>query len=441
MAIDNNTNATAWQPSAACFTPEYQCTIPNMMFQLASILQSFSVVWENTEQDKALPSKNEQEDTDDVTTSGSTISSLTMPDWDESDDDIITQEESNATFVFVDSCEESSTASYVPYGRVCSSLPARPKVNHSKKHRRRHTAPDLTSRPITLEEMEDIVKNDRAKNNALLAHTWNCIGECYYRDGQYQQARSAFQQNIDCVESNGAQVAIAYAGLAKVFLEIGNIQNSVDYCVRALDAHNQFHETQRRDGTWSLSFAAMHHTLGVACTEMGEFDQAMVSLHKARFIRERANASPSDIVRTMNAIGTLCRKQNEYRSSKLIHEEALQLLDSASNIDEDMADTLCCLGATFAAQNNVDAAISAYKCAIQFQKNCLLHTNNNKNVRRKTAKALMSLGDLFIANMRDPIGAVNAYSTAKKISEDPSLENISAVRLSLQAKLRALDCI
>lgn len=441
MAIDNHVNAAAWPLDTACFPPlEYHCSIQNMVVHFASILQSFSAVWGNTEHDKVLPSKNEH-DTDDVSTSGSTISSLTMPDWDELDDDIITQEESNATFVFEDSFEESTMANFVPYFRSCSSLPAQPKVNNSKKHRRRHTAPELTSRTITLEEMEDIVQNHRAENHAILAHTWNCIGECYYRDGQYQQARSAFQQVIDCVESNGAQTAIAFAGIAKVYMKIGNIQHAVDYCLRALDVHNQFHENQRRDGTWSLSLAAIHHTLGVACTESGEYDRAMVSLHKARFIRERAKATPSEIAQTMNAIGTLCWKQNEFRSAKLIHEEALQLLDSVSTNEEDTADTLCCLGATFAAQNNVDAAISAYKCAIQLQKNCLLQMKNNKTVRRKTAKSLMALGDLLIANMQDPFAARSAYSTAKKISEDAGLENISAVRLAIQAKLRALDCI
>jgi len=416
------------------------------MIQFVWLQQAFNAAWD----DESLADENEEtEETfsfsklaqadhanDDFSIGGSTVSSMTMSAcsrW--GDGGEVRDEMSQASSASIEVHHVSSSSASMLERKAPEPLL---KTSHS----RRHSAPPVSAEAVTLAELRanlDTLMEEYGKDHALVAQTWNLIGNALYRDQEYKHALCAYKEAVLCCDT-GVHLADAYANIGKAYLALDNIEESVDFLLRSLEAHKLFAVALDRDLSMSLQVAEIHHNLGLALTEKGDFDGAMVSLHKSRAIRERVAEEEDcheDIAKTMNAIGAICLLEEDPKCALLCHEEALHILEQQENCQEVLAKTLCNIAAVHHANDDRDAAISTYKQAIETQKACLLLTESNA-IRKDIAVTLVSLADLLVESNQES-AARDAFFEAKKLNKIAGLDSTHPIQRNLRTKIFRLN--
>jgi tetratricopeptide (TPR) repeat protein len=196
---------------------------------------------------------------------------------------------------------------------------------------------------------------------------WKALGLCLWAQGK--NARVALQ-NATKLCPNDAE---AHSNLGNALMEIGELEQALESCTRALDikpdfaeAHNNLGNALRRLGKINDAivsyrraldlrpdFATAHNNLGSALRSLGKLDDAIVSYRRALEIQPGSAAAH-------NNLGTALRDLRRFDEATECYRRALQLKHDYAEAHNNLGTTLLDLG-------QAEAAAASYRRALEFR--------------------------------------------------------------------------
>lgn len=249
-------------------------------------------------------------------------SSVTMSDTSSSSSDEVYAEESNVNALPIPLSSSANCASLPGRTRGGSGLSFAFSTKSCPLHRRSASS-QPASLPALFASLHSL-STRFGKDDALVARTWNLIGNAHYREHNFRSALSAYKEAVMC-GALGAHTAEACFNLGRVYLDFGLLRESTDCLVQSLHTHEFFAVALGRDLGKSRDVATVHLHLGVALTRQGRYELAMQALDLARDIYENIHCHVQ-LAQTIVAMGKIYLICDDAASALLCREDAQKVL-------------------------------------------------------------------------------------------------------------------
>jgi len=175
-------------------------------------------------------------------------------------------------------------------------------------------------------------------------------GISYDLNGKYDSAIIMYDSAIIMAEKYGLQAdqGNIYNNYSIVYSIMGQLEQSLDYCMRALDIFEQAGD--------SSSMAKVYNNLGSRYSEMGMNDMAIIYYEKAIDINERFQ-DHSRLVKNYGNIGTVYSSLDEHEKALEYYTKAYMITKDLDN-KVDMSITLLNMAITYRNMKKLDLALS-----------------------------------------------------------------------------------
>lgn len=273
------------------------------------------------------------------------------------------------------------------------------------------------------------------RDHALVAHTYNLIGNALYSNDEFRRALFSYKKAVLCGEP-GVHLADIFFNVGRTYFALDDMEESVAFLVRSLEVHEFFAITLGRNLRRSTAVAAIHYQLGLALSRQERPELAMKALKRARVIYEGVEGG-ENVALTINAMGVIFMLNNDNPSALLHLQKALVILCAQVPLNLKLvADTLCNLASAHHAEKEIDTAISFYSKAVALQKECL-RLRPSKNSSLQLAITLATLADLLVED-NQLAAARESYAEAKEKNEEAGLAKSHPMQKALIAKLATI---
>ena len=326
-----------------------------------------------------------------------------------------------------------ASAGFLERTKSISQLPsypaAPPAESPQRSHRRTNSAPPMQPQGcldvMALQQQLKQLQSQYGETHAMVATTWNWIGNAHFRQGNMEAALQAYKKAVLC--EPGEHLADAYANMGTVHWTTGNVAEAIPFLRNALSVHEYNVMSRGQDPNTSIPVAGVQYQLGLALTLHKDYEEALISLNQARAIRERVLGTiHMDVARTLDAIGKVHFLQGE-------HQEALDCHLQALNIKEclpqdtgraSIAVTIMNVVTIHRAQENLaDAGIWMHRLLAAQKHQFMAH--KTKALCLEIGASLTTLGDIYDSAMQYGEGAACYreadvyYAKARIPEEDP----------------------
>ena len=225
----------------------------------------------------------------------------------------------------------SSTASSLTRSQSYRKLPEYPAttaIPPRMTHRRTLSAPSKQPENFldvsALKQQLKQLQQQYGENHAMVATTWNWLGNAYFRQGNNEAALQAYKKAVLC--EPGEHLADAYANIGTCYWTSGNVEEAIPFLQNALAVHEYNVMSRGQDPNTSPAVAGVQYQLGLALTLHQDYEEALFSLHQARAIRERIlGHDHMDVARTLDAIGKAYLFQGQPEAALDCHLQALDI--------------------------------------------------------------------------------------------------------------------
>lgn len=145
-------------------------------------------------------------------------------------------------------------------------------------------------------------KEEKARDEMLLARTYNNVALHYYWTHNYKKAEDSLIKSIEIKEKHSDQedTAFSYNNLGALYELMSQYYNS-----KAIEFNKKAYDIRKR-GTNEVRIAFALNNLGLVEMNMGNLQDALIYLHKALELRERvheSNPTDTDIAETCINLG------------------------------------------------------------------------------------------------------------------------------------------
>eukprot|EP00977_Amphora_coffeiformis_P010226 scaffold2366_cov159-Amphora_coffeaeformis.AAC.30 len=228
-----------------------------------------------------------------------------------------------------------TTPSARAHSQTFSQLPSYPEAPSTsgpnrpqRTHRRTLSAPpkqpegflDVTALQQQLKQLQQ----QYGETHAMVATTWNWLGNAHFRQGNMEAALKAYKNVVLC--DPGEHLADAYANMGTVHWTTGNVEEAIPFLQNALSVHEYNVMSRGQDPNTSLPVAGVQYQLGLALTLHKDYEQALFALNQARAIRERVlGHNHMDVARTLDAMGKAHFLQGTFESAVECHRQSLSI--------------------------------------------------------------------------------------------------------------------
>ena len=306
-------------------------------------------------------------------------------------------------------------------------LPNYPTAPERPKHRRTNSAPprqpesflDVTSLQQQLKQLQQ----QYGDQHAMVATTWNWLGNAFFRQGNMEAALQAYKKAVLC--EPGEHLADAYANIGTVHWTTGNVEEAIPFLQNALSVHEFNVMSRGQDPNASLPVAGVQYQLGLALTLHKDYEQALFSLNQSRAIRERVLGHyHMDVARTLDAMGKANFLQGSHNAALECHTQALAIKESLPQGRSAIAVTIMNIVTVLRAQDALaDAGIWMHRL-LAAQKNEFLSLKT-KALCADIGASLCTLGEIYDSAMQYSEGAAcyreaeMYFEKARIPAEDP----------------------
>lgn len=204
---------------------------------------------------------------------------------------------------------------------------------------------------------QSMVEARRVLNIALAASYYSVIpklllyqGISYDLNSKYDSAIIMYDSALIMGEKYGFQAdqGSIYNNYSIVYSIMGQLEQSLDYCMKALDIFEQAGD--------SSSMAKVYNNLGSRYSEMGMNDMAIIYYEKAIDINERFQDN-SRLVKNYGNIGTVYSSLDEHEKALEYYTKAYMITKDLDN-KVDMSITLSNMAITYRNMKKLDLALS-----------------------------------------------------------------------------------
>lgn len=200
-------------------------------------------------------------------------------------------------------------------------------------HRRTYSAPPKQPEDFltvtSLQQQLKQLQQQYGEEHAMVATTWNWLGNAYFRQGNMEAALQAYKKAVLC--EPGEHLADAYANMGTVHWATGNVEEAIPFLQNALSVHEYNVMSSGQDPNTSLPVGAVQYQLGLALTLHKDYEAALHALNQARVIRERVlGHNHMDVARTLDAMGKACSLKGDFPQALKCHLHSLRIKEAIS---------------------------------------------------------------------------------------------------------------
>lgn len=315
---------------------------------------------------------------------------------------------------------------------------APPAEGPKRNHRRTNSAPAVQPQGFldvtTLQQQLKQLQQQYGDSHAMVATTWNWLGNAYFRQGNMEAALQAYKKVVLC--EPGEHLADAYANIGTVHWTTGNVQEAIPFLRNALSVHEYNVMSNGQDPNRSIPVAGVQYQLGLALTLNKGYKEALKSLNQARAIREKVlGPNHMDVARTWDALGKVHFLQGDYREALKCHMQALNVKEG---LPQDMARSamsvtiMNIVSVQRAQQNLADAGIWMHRL-LAAQKNQFM-VLKTKALCADIGASLTTLGDIYDSAMQYSEGAA-CYREAEMYFAKAHIPEDDPRRVALRNRL------
>ena len=274
----------------------------------------------------------------------------------------------------------------------------------------------LRVRPLRLgDESEDV------------ARTLNNLGQCYYRNEDYNRALECFKGTLRVSKKklgdNHEKIGDTLNSMGEVYTKLRKFQEAQEHFLGAL--------TVRRKtlGDDHVDTATTLHNLGDVYYMINDYDNAMKSYQEAFRIRYfKLGADDVDTAYTRNNMGVIRLKRGENQEALECFTEALRVRQALlGKTHEKTSDTLHNLGLVYKNLKEYQKAIDMYRQALEIRQ-----AKANGDSCLKSADTLYNIGIVYAnSNFDDKYmralemfqQCLDTYQDAGLADDHPSIQN------------------
>ena len=332
----------------------------------------------------------------------------------------------------------SETFSQLPsYPQAPSaSGPQRPQ----RSHRRTLSAPPKQPEGFldvpALQQQLKQLQQQYGETHAMVATTWNWLGNAHFRQGNMEAALQAYKNVVFC--DPGEHLADAYANMGTVHWTTGNVDEAIPFLQNALSVHEYNIMSRGQDPNTSLPVAGVQYQLGLALTLHKDYEQALFALNQARAIREGVlGRNHMDVARTLDAMGKAHFLRGAFQPAVECHMQSLAIKECLPQdaARATVAVTISNIVEVYRAQGLLaDAGIWMHRLLATQKKEFM--TLKTKALCAGIGASLTTLGEIYDGAMQYSEGAAcfreaEMYLTKARIPEDDPRRMALRDRLSL----------
>lgn len=304
-------------------------------------------------------------------------------------------------------------------------------------HRRTFSAPPKQPEGFlsvsSLQHQLKQLQQQYGAEHAMVATTWNWLGNAHFRQGNMPAALEAYKKAVLC--EPGEHLADAYANMGTVHWASGNVEESITYLQNSLSVHEYNVMSRGQDPNTSLPVGAVQYQLGLALTLHKDYEAALESLHQARAIRERVlGHQHMDVARTLDAMGKVFSLQGRFPQALDCHLQALRIKEDLPLEGRSaLFVTISHIAGVCRSQNNLaDAGVWMHRL-LKEQKNEFLALKT-KSLCADIGASLTTLGEIYESAMQYSEATAcyreaDMYLAKARIAEDDTRRAILRERI------------
>lgn len=198
----------------------------------------------------------------------------------------------------------------------------------------------------------------------LVADYVNTLGVARYKENRNKEAADLFQRAIALEEKkpkpDAAVLGVRYSNLCRVCQALGQIDAAEAAGKKSLAL------LEPLSGTPGVDLAPTLDALGELARRREQYPEAQKYFERALSLREKApGADPLDVAVSLGQLGNLCMAQDDYARAETYYQRVLDIREKALPRDHpDIALTLDSLGVTYYHEGRYDLAEPCFRRAV-----------------------------------------------------------------------------
>jgi tetratricopeptide (TPR) repeat protein len=181
----------------------------------------------------------------------------------------------------------------------------------------------------------------------------NSLGGVYQRQGNFDEAVSAFEQSWKIKEAQGDE-----HGLGMVLNSLGGVYQRQGKFDKAVSAFEQSKEISERLND-ERSLAMVLNSLGGVYQRQGNFSGAITAFEQSKEITER-QGNERGLAMVLNSLGGVYQRQGNFSGAITAFEQSKEIAERQGN-ERGLAMVLNSLGGVYQRQGKFDKAVSAFE--------------------------------------------------------------------------------
>ena len=186
----------------------------------------------------------------------------------------------------------------------------------------------------------------------------NNLGSLYAEQGQETKALEYYFQGLTLAEKlkDTTRIVVTLGNIGNIYLnKVNTYDKALEYLLRALPLAREL-KNDYMIGTITVNVGEVYMNRDMDDSALIYFDQSLA-----------AYGSTADVCYTLNDIGKLYEKKQNYDSALAYHNRALKIATDLG-VQEDIAGSLLGIAQTYYSQKKIAASLSAYKKAEEIAK-------------------------------------------------------------------------
>ncbi|HEV8508592.1 MAG TPA: adenylate/guanylate cyclase domain-containing protein [Chitinophagaceae bacterium] len=186
----------------------------------------------------------------------------------------------------------------------------------------------------------------------------NNLGSLYAEQGQETKALEYYFQGLTLAEKlkDTTRIVVTLGNIGNIYLnKVNTYDKALEYLLRALPLAREL-KNDYMIGTITVNMGEVYMNRNMDDSALIYFDQSLA-----------AYGATADVCYTLNDIGKLYEKKQNYDSALAYHNRALKIATDLG-VQEDIAGSLLGIAQTYYSQQKISASLSAYKKAEEIAK-------------------------------------------------------------------------
>ena len=186
----------------------------------------------------------------------------------------------------------------------------------------------------------------------------NNLGSLYAEQGQETKALEYYFQGLTLAEKlkDTTRIVVTLGNIGNIYLnKVNTYDKALEYLLRALPLAREL-KNDYMIGTITVNMGEVYMNRDMDDSALIYFDQSLA-----------AYGATADVCYTLNDIGKLYEKKQNYDSALAYHNRALKIATDLG-VQEDIAGSLLGIAQTYYSQKKIAASLSAYKKAEEIAK-------------------------------------------------------------------------